>query len=136
MIRFKTGIVKRTRNVIAEFIHENYPGMDLKEVPMLLDDVKTWFKFEYMKWDDDGEPKKDYTESKLFMSIGHPYTEFTEIKKVFCQDCSCSLNELGGKICNAPENKKANWLKPDALTKYPFQININNDCKWFKQKED
>lgn len=130
------GMIKKTRNAVAECVSKNWPKMDIKEVIGLLNDVKKWFEFEYMKWEDDGKPKKDYTETELFMSIGHSYTEFTEVKKIFCGECAYHDRPDESWKCSAPENKQPNWLGPKEESKETYKINKHNDCKWFKQKED
>lgn len=75
-----------------------------------------------------------------------------KMKKVYCEDCKyyCKrtlvalLNDLID-ICSYPDNQipiyeEENYLHPKRIKGYknikgPYEINMNNDCKWYREKE-
>ena len=59
-------------------------------------------------------------------------------KKVFCIDCKYYVNGrpyIRGGFCDAPENQRDDWEKPNALLmEDPKKINKHNNCKYYKPK--
>ncbi len=59
--------------------------------------------------------------------------------KVYCGDCTyyipCNLDRGYFNGCDHPKNKKPNWKSPTGIYKAQAdEINMDNDCKWFKAK--
>lgn len=75
------------------------------------------------------------------------------MEEVYCEDCKhlicfptqirkVSLKDIDDYffLCRAPENMrtKSNWLNKEIKTKYkqrPWELNKDNDCKYYKAKQ-
>jgi uncharacterized OB-fold protein len=64
------------------------------------------------------------------------------IEKVYCKDCDNIFFSRSQYVCNSYHNttevKRDNWFTIEPIETYiqiPSEINKNNDCKWFKEKE-
>jgi len=71
----------------------------------------------------------------------------TKDKRVYCKNCrffeKVDVDEpFSMHYCNYPKNKKTivrrNWYSwtEENISDMPQNINANNDCKWFKPKND
>ena len=64
--------------------------------------------------------------------------------KVYCKDCKFILNVIfsykveTGFVCEYSANIN-DWYGNNIQRKYldsPHELNINNDCKWYKEKDN
>jgi hypothetical protein len=56
--------------------------------------------------------------------------------KIYCIECNfIGISAAGSWICLSPKNK-GTWKSVNDLQKHPSELNVGNDCTWFKKKED
>ena len=59
--------------------------------------------------------------------------------KIFCSKCDFMKYMEKEYYCFAPDNMKQvdNWFERDMIPlNHPREINKNNDCKWFENKDE